>query len=39
MKKSEEKTMLNIAELLKVICNEIELNEWKDEHIHSDKQK
>jgi hypothetical protein len=27
--------MLNIAELLKVICNEIELNEWKDEHIHS----
>ena len=22
--------MLNIAELLKVICNEIELNEWKD---------
>lgn len=22
--------MLNITELLKVICNEIELNEWKD---------
>jgi hypothetical protein len=23
--------MLNITELLKVICNEIELNEWKDD--------